>query len=125
MQLKDTSTLKDELEEFLNTLFYHHLQASPKAQRVVICESMLTPRPFMESIAEVLFERFEVGPVYFLLSNLLPLYCTGLHSGMVVDVGFCGAQIATFAHARVCMEGFSYTSSTGGLHLDHALRERL
>ena len=92
---------------------------------MVICESLLTPRPFIEGIAEVLFERFEVGPVYFLLSNILPLYCTGLHSGMVVDIGFCGAQITTFAQARLCMEGFSFTSSTGGLHLSNALRKQL
>jgi len=45
-------------------------------------------RSLYETIAHVLFRRFGVPSVYYVLGNALPLYTTGMDSAMVIDVGF-------------------------------------
>ena len=53
----------------------------------------MTPRPFIETIGHVLFKNFGVKAVYFMLSNMLPLYVTGQDTGLIVECGFQNAQI--------------------------------
>ena len=91
--------LRLELEEFLNYIFYQYviirfllsfslLQLNPKERSVVICESLNTPRPLIDSLGHVLFRSFNVRSVYFFMTNSLPLYVTGVDTGIIVDCGF-------------------------------------
>lgn len=77
-----------EVEEFLAEIFYHVLQTSPKEKAVVIVESFYGPRKLTEAIGACLFKSYGCKSVYFVLSNVLPLYTTGMESGIVVDAGF-------------------------------------
>jgi actin-related protein len=80
--------LHNEVEEFLSTLFYHVLKKNPKDQCVVICERLGGMRKLTEAFGYVLFKKFQVKAIYNLMANVLPLYATGLETGLVVDCGF-------------------------------------
>jgi hypothetical protein len=54
----DQTRLHNEVEEFLNVIFYHVLRASPKDKSVVLCEKMGSIRKLMDAIGFVLFTRF-------------------------------------------------------------------
>mmetsp|Transcript_80342 Transcript_80342/g.111250 ORF Transcript_80342/g.111250 Transcript_80342/m.111250 type:complete len:117 (+) Transcript_80342:130-480(+) len=77
-----------EIEEFLHYVFYHLLQINPKDKAVVLCESFMGLRCLTESIAHCLFRNFGIKSIYFMLSNVLPMYTTGVDTGIIVDVGF-------------------------------------
>lgn len=77
-----------EIEEFLSTIFYHLLQTNPKEKAIVILESFMGLRALTEAITIACFKSFGCKSVYNVLSNIAPLYSTGMDSGIVVDVGF-------------------------------------
>lgn len=77
-----------EIEEFLSTIFYHLLQTNPKEKSIVVLESFMGLRVLTESITVACFKSFGCKSVYNVLSNIAPLYSTGMDSGIVVDVGF-------------------------------------
>ena len=80
--------LHNEIEEFLTTLFYHVLKTNPKDKSIVICERLGSMRKLTEAIGYVLFKKFDVKGIFSLLSNVLPLYASGLDTGITVDCGF-------------------------------------
>mmetsp|Transcript_31374 Transcript_31374/g.22736 ORF Transcript_31374/g.22736 Transcript_31374/m.22736 type:complete len:151 (+) Transcript_31374:10-462(+) len=77
-----------EIEEFLHYVFYHLLQISPKDKAVVLCESIMGLRCLTETISHCLFNNFGIKSIYFMLSNVLPMYTTGVDTGIIVDCGF-------------------------------------
>jgi len=88
----------DVLDKLLHKLFFHYLSVSPKDRRVVICDSIYSPVQFRNALATVLFKRFNVPSASFVADLVLPLYLTGLSSGIVVDCGFRSSRVlATFA----------------------------
>ncbi|CDW77817.1 UNKNOWN [Stylonychia lemnae] len=113
-----------ELEEFLTTVFYHLLQTNPREKAIMMCESMMAPRGFIECIGHVLFRNFGVKSIYFLLSNMTPLYVTGQDSGIIVECGFQNVQILPIVRSRMCMEAFE-TCYRGGIHIEKNLNELL
>jgi actin-related protein len=80
--------LHNEIEEFLSTLFYHVLKTNPKDKSIVLCERLGGMRKLTEAIGYVLFKKFDVKGIFSLLSNALPIYTSGLDTGIVVDCGF-------------------------------------
>ena len=69
-------------------IFYHVLKISPKDKSIILCERLGGMRKLTELLGEVCFKDFKVKSVFTLLSNVLPLYATGLETGIVVDCGF-------------------------------------
>jgi len=51
-------------------------------------ESLMTPRSFIDQLSHVLFRNFSVKSIFFFLSNAMPLYATGIDTGLLVDCGF-------------------------------------
>ena len=45
-------------------------------------------RPLYEAVGWVLFKKFNAKSVYTFLANAMPLYSTGMDTGIVVDCGF-------------------------------------
>ena len=90
----------------MTTAFYHVLKASPKDKSVVLIERLGGMRILTETIAWVLFKKFQVKAIYNLLSNALPIYAAGIDTGIVVDCGFQQVEILPFAMSQVCIEAF-------------------
>ena len=60
---------------------------------MVVIESFYGSRALTEAIGHCLFKSYGCKSVYFMLGNVLPLYTTGMDSGIVVDIGFQKIQI--------------------------------
>lgn len=114
----------DILDRLLNKIFFHYLSVSPKDRRVVILDSVLSPAQFRHALAFVLFKRLSVPSVSFVTDLVLPLYLTGLSSGIVLDLGFRSTRVlATFAGVPVIS---AYRTATpGGWLIARRLRQLL
>lgn len=87
-------------------------------------ESLYGSRILTEAIGHVCFKSFGTKSVYFVLSNTLPLYCTGVDSGIVVDCGFQQTEILPICRSRVCPEALE-SSQTGGCVVEKELNRLL
>jgi hypothetical protein len=85
---EDEKELYRQVEEFLTHIFYNVLHTNPKEKAIVILESFFGQRRLTEAIGNCCFKSFGTKALYFLLSNVLPLYTTGVDTGIVVDIGF-------------------------------------
>ena len=85
---EDEKELYRQIEEFLTHMFYNVLHTNPKEKAIVILESFFGQRRLTEAIGNCCFKSFGTKALYFLLSNVLPLYATGVDTGIVVDIGF-------------------------------------
>ncbi|CAK9029580.1 unnamed protein product [Durusdinium trenchii] len=112
------------LSDLLNRIFFQHLHLSPKDRRIVVCDAVFSSRPFRSALATVLFKVFSVHSLCFVLENVLPLYLTGLHTGLVIDLGYSSSRVLpTFAGVPV-LSAFS-DASCGAKHLLQALKVSL
>ncbi|XP_052765993.1 actin-related protein 10-like [Mya arenaria] len=87
-EFKKEDELFENLKDFLFQLYFRHLLMNAKDRRVVVCESLLCPAVFRETLARVLFKHFEVGSVMFTPGHLTSLLTLGVYSGLVMDVGY-------------------------------------
>lgn len=86
------------LDRLLSQIFFHYLSVSPKDRRVVVCDAVHSSAPFRSALARVLFKRLGVPAVALVADLVLPLYLTGLSSGIVIDCGYTSSRVmATFA----------------------------
>lgn len=88
----------DILDRLMSKVFFYYLSVSPKDRRVVVCDAARAPTQFRSALVHVLFRRLGVPAVSFVADLVLPLYLTGLSSGVVIDCGFEAARVMpTFA----------------------------
>ncbi|KAH3856769.1 actin-related protein 10-like isoform X2 [Dreissena polymorpha] len=85
---KTETELYENLKDFLFNLYFRHLLMNPKDRRMVVCESLLCPAAFRETLARVLFKHFEVGSVMFSPGHLTTLLTLGTYTALVMDVGY-------------------------------------
>lgn len=103
----------DILDRLLSKIFFHSLSVSPKDRRVVICDAMRYPTPFREALAFVLFKRLGVPSAAFASDLSLPLYLTGLSSGIVIDLGYESVRVLP-THGGVPVVS-AFSSATCGM----------
>jgi actin-related protein 10 len=77
-----------QVEEHLTNVFYNLLHTNPKEKSIVVLESLLGNRKLTEAIGHCCFKSFGSKCVYFVLGSVMPLYATGMDTGIVVDCGF-------------------------------------
>jgi len=73
----------------------------------------MTPRILTETLAEILYKSFNVKKVYFMMANSMPLYCTGLYSGLVIDCGFYETQILPIYEGFPLTKALKFTKAAG------------
>ena len=108
----------------MTRLFYHELKISPKDKCIIICERLGGIRKFTEVIGWILFKKFLVKSIYTVLSNAMPLYATGVETGIVVDCGFQQVEVLPFALSQVCVEAFEICYA-GGVHIEAKLSKMI
>uniref|UniRef100_A0A0G4FTT8 Actin-related protein 10 n=1 Tax=Chromera velia CCMP2878 TaxID=1169474 RepID=A0A0G4FTT8_9ALVE len=112
------------LEEFFRKVFFFFLQANPKERRVVICDKFYQPSPMRRAIAKVLFEIFNVPSVLFIMDLTLPLYLTGLPTGIIIDVGLRETRMMAVMEGVPLLRAYSLTN-TGAILVDESLKKLL
>ncbi|KAL4237873.1 Actin-related protein 10 [Mactra antiquata] len=80
--------LYENLKDFLFILYFRHILINPKDRRMVVCESLLCPEIFRETLAKVMFKHYEVGSVLFSPGHLTAMLTLGTNTGLVMDVGY-------------------------------------
>ena len=89
-----------DMEEFLHTLFYHHFLENPADKDVIVLDRLIYPRKMIGTLSKLLFERFEISNVYYFLSEVMPMYCIGIDTGIVIDSGFLYTNILPISYSR-------------------------
>lgn len=112
------------LKEFLYTLYFRHLSVNPKDRRVVVVESVLCPTLFRNTVAQVLFEHFEVPAVVFVPSHLMAMYTLGINSALVLDCGYY-ESISLPIYEGVCILSAWQAIPLGGLAIHRRIESEL
>uniref|UniRef100_A0A131YJA2 Actin-related protein 10 n=1 Tax=Rhipicephalus appendiculatus TaxID=34631 RepID=A0A131YJA2_RHIAP len=112
------------LKEFLYTLYFRHLSVNPKDRRVVVVESVLCPTLFRNTVAQVLFEHFEVPAIVFVPSHLMALYTLGINSALVLDCGYY-ESISLPVYEGVCILSAWQAIPLGGLAIHRRIESEL
>ncbi|XP_078001136.1 actin-related protein 10-like [Glandiceps talaboti] len=84
----NSEDLYNVLIDFIHYLYFRHLLVNPRDRRVVICESVLCPTLFRDTLAQVLFKHYEVPSVLFAPSHLVSLFTMGINTALVMDSGY-------------------------------------
>lgn len=112
------------LELFLRKAFYHYLQTSVKERKVVLVDDPLLPTNFRRAVAHVLFSQFQTPSIIYAPSLLVPLYTTGLNTGLVVDIGYSDSRaMATYSGVKI-IQSLSH-SKRGSLLIDRRIERAL
>jgi actin-related protein 10 len=117
--------LKEEwipvLEDLMGRIFLYYLNSNPKERRVIVCDAVDVTSSFRSALAFVLFNRFAVPAVNFVTSLTLPLYLTGLSTGVVIDMGYDATRVmATYAGVPI-ISAFA-TAAAAGRHINARLQ---
>lgn len=91
---------------------------------MVVLESFMGLRALTEAITSCCFKSFGCKSVYNVLSNIAPLYSSGMDSGVIIDIGFQQAQILPIVRSRLCLEGLEI-SYCGGSSIEKELNNLL
>ncbi|CAG9325820.1 ACTR10 [Blepharisma stoltei] len=81
------------LRDFLQIIYLHKVQKSPKDSATILCEGLMAPRGLIEATVKILLEDLQVPILYIIMSNSLPLYTTGSYTGLLIDAGYFGVDI--------------------------------
>ena len=87
------NSLYGTLRDFIQNLYFRYLLVNPKERRVVLCESVLWPTTFRETLARVLFYHFEVPSVLFAPSHLMSLFTLGISTALVLECGYSETSV--------------------------------
>ncbi|CAD8119072.1 unnamed protein product [Paramecium sonneborni] len=95
------------VEEKLYQIFNVDMVCNLKGRSVALIYNYYNNEDMYNIIAYVLFYKFEVAKIAFLIGNVLPLYLTGHFSGFVIDLGYnCSTVSAVY-------DGYSLLHQTG------------
>ncbi|KAI9905244.1 hypothetical protein PsorP6_013718 [Peronosclerospora sorghi] len=81
------------LYEKLHTLCYNRLLMNPTRRQFVVCEDLLLPRMFRETLLSLIFDVFKASSVTLVPSMLTVLYATANHTALVVDCGWAETRL--------------------------------
>jgi len=75
------------MERIWHYTFYTDLRVDPSEHPVALTEAPLNPRSNRETMAEIMFETFNVPAIYVAMQAVLSLYASGRVTGLVLDIG--------------------------------------
>lgn len=70
-----------------------YLHVNPSHRRFVVCEDLVFPRVFRETLLEILFAVLKAASVTVVPSMLMALYATPHHTALVVDCGWAETRV--------------------------------
>jgi len=89
-----------DMERLWAHTFLTELKAAPEEHHLLITEHPLQPKINRIKTTEIMFEKFNIPYLFFMVQSFLALYASGRATGIVVD---CGAGVTT---AFPIWEGF-------------------
>jgi actin-related protein len=95
------------VEEKIYQIFNVEMVVSLKGRTITLIYNYYNNEEIYNIIAYVLFYKFEVGKIAFLIGSVLPLYLTGHNSGLVLDLGYNQSTLTAV------YDGYSLLHQTG------------
>eukprot|EP00644_Phytophthora_capsici_P008038 jgi/Phyca11/125463/e_gw1.58.148.1 len=77
----------------LHALCFDLLLVNPTRRRFVVCEDLLLPRVFRETLLNILFDVLKASAVTMVPSMMAVLYATANHTALVVDCGWAETRL--------------------------------
>uniref|UniRef100_K3WX73 Actin-related protein 10 n=1 Tax=Globisporangium ultimum (strain ATCC 200006 / CBS 805.95 / DAOM BR144) TaxID=431595 RepID=K3WX73_GLOUD len=77
----------------LHSICFDYLHVNPSHRRFVICEDLVFPRAFRETLLEIVFSVLKAASVAIVPSVVMALYATPYHTALVVDCGWTETRI--------------------------------
>ncbi|KAF1775325.1 Actin-related protein 10 [Phytophthora cactorum] len=77
----------------LHALCFKLLLVNPSRRRFVVCEDLLLPRVFRETLLNILFDVLNASAVTLVPSMVAVLYATANHTALVVDCGWMETRL--------------------------------
>lgn len=108
------------LQEFIENLYFRFLAVNPKDRKVIIVESLFSPRRFRSTLAKVFFNHFDVPAICFLPSHLTSLMTLLIPTGLVVDVGYTESSVIPVIEGVTLLESTCFSSAAA-----NAVHERV
>lgn len=93
---KYSAQLHLKIHEFLYRLFFDELLDCPSDNEVIIGLNLFVPNHYILAIEQVMRERFKAKRVYFVPTQIAPIYISNSESGIILDFGFTNFSIIPF-----------------------------
>lgn len=106
--------LYEELQTFLQAVYFRFLLTNPKDRKVVVCESFLQTQLFRETLADVLFKQYSVVGLMMTPALPLALIPLGTPTGLILNVGYHESSVICVYEGMIIMQ--SYKSVDLGVH---------
>jgi actin-related protein len=77
----------ESMESVWDYTFSTALRIQPDEYNILITEAIMNPKANREKMAQILFEKYNFQAIHVPHSAMLPLYSSGLTTGLVLDCG--------------------------------------
>ncbi|TDH71921.1 uncharacterized protein CCR75_003430 [Bremia lactucae] len=77
----------------LHRICFGLMLVNPSRRRFVVCEDLLLPRVFRETLLCILFDSFKAAAVTLVPSMVAVLYATANHTALVIDCGWMETRL--------------------------------
>lgn len=113
---KYSPELQLKIHEFLYKLFFEELLDTPSDNEIIIGLNLFTPNHYILAIEQVMKERFKVKGLYFVPTQIAPIYTSNSESGIILDFGFSNFSIVPF-YKGYPLKAFMRSTRKSGAHL--------
>ena len=80
-------------EHICHNLFYYGLRVDPSEFNILLTEPSFNSKLVREKVAFMMFETFNVSSIYISNKSVLPIYTSGINTGVVIDCGYNSTHI--------------------------------
>lgn len=101
------------LEQIWNFLFFNELKVSPEAHNVFLTEPHFTSDKSRETIAEIMFEKFNIFNIHIEPQSTMTLFSTTKTTGLVIESGDSLTQILPIYEGYIIQQGIRYMEFAG------------
>lgn len=91
-----SSQLQLKIHDFLYRLFFEELLDNPSDNEVIIGLNLFVPNHYILAIDQVMRERFKAKGVFFVPTQIAPMYVSNNESGIIIDFGFTNFSVIPF-----------------------------
>ena len=96
---------KKDIESIFSYIFEEKLKSHDYSYNVFIIDSIFTSSKERETIAQILFEKFNIYHLHFEPQSIMTLYSTSKTSGLIVQSGEMSTEIVPIIEGYIISQG--------------------
>lgn len=103
----------EDVETLFNYGFRRIDEYTTNYDKVIVSEPCLNNIEYREKITELMFEKYSISKIMFVMQGILALYGNGKLNGLVVDIGHTVSQITPIYEGYVIESGIARFDVSG------------